>query len=31
MGMITWLLILWLLASVLVGICLGKVIKRMDS
>jgi len=30
MGMIIWLLILWLLASVLVGLCLGKIIKRMD-
>jgi len=30
MGMMAWLLILWLLASVLVGVCLGKVIKRMD-
>jgi len=28
--MIIWLLILWLLASVLVGLCLGKIIKRMD-
>ena len=28
--MIIWILTLWLLASVLVGICLGKVIKRMD-
>ena len=28
--MMAWLLILWLLASILVGICLGKVIKRMD-
>ena len=28
--MIIWILTLWLLASVLVGICLGKVIKKMD-
>lgn len=27
--MIAWLLILWLIGSILIGICLGKVIKRM--
>jgi len=25
-----WILILWLIGSILIGICLGKVIKRMD-
>ena len=29
--MIIWLLILWLAGSILVGICLGKVIKKMDN
>jgi len=28
---VIWLLILWLAGSILVGICLGKVIKKMDN